>query len=111
LVKREVQISNGLPRFHTTLEAGKNKCYIMLDASKNTCYIVLDASKNTCYIMLDASKNTCYVMLEASKNICNVTDKWILKEIYTWSPALGPSVLKRIGLQRLSSFIKLEFWK
>jgi len=84
-----VQISNGFPRFHTTtLEAGKNTCYIMLQASKNTC-----------------------CMLEASENVCNVTDKWILKEIYTWSPALGPSVLKRIGLQRLSSFIKLEFWK
>lgn len=52
-----------------------------------------------------------YIMFQAGKNTCNVRDEWILKEIYTWSPALGPSVLKRIGLQRLSSFIKLEFWK
>lgn len=29
----------------------------------------------------------------------------------TGSPAFGPSVWKRIGRQRLSSFIKLEFWK
>lgn len=29
----------------------------------------------------------------------------------TWSPASGPSELNRIGRQRLSSFIKLEFWK
>jgi len=43
-------------------------------------------------------------MLQTSNNICNVTDKWIAKEIYTWSLALGPSVLKRIGMQRLSSY-------
>lgn len=30
---------------------------------------------------------------------------------HTCSPAFGPSVQKRIGRQRLSSFIKLEFWK
>lgn len=49
--------------------------------------------------------------LKQGRDACNVADKRILKEICTWSPALGPSALNRMGLQRLSSFIKLEFWK
>ena len=41
-------------------------------------------------------------------------NKMMLSDVlvtFTWSPAFGPSVWKRIGRQRLSSFIKLEFWK
>jgi hypothetical protein len=34
-----------------------------------------------------------------------------MAKYHTGSPAFGPSVWKSIGRQRLSSFIKLEFWK
>lgn len=37
--------------------------------------------------------------------------KILVCQYHTGSPAFGPSVWNRIGRHRLSSFIKLEFWK
>ena len=53
----------------------------------------------------------CFMLKSIWKHVTKIQKCLTCCDVHTWSPALGPSVLKRMGLHLLSSFIKLEFWK
>lgn len=75
---------------------------------KNSQHVISLCHGNNCYSHLFGyifkfRKCTIYCHLNQVCMFCH--------HRHTWSPAFGPSVLKRMGRHRLSSFIKLEFWK